>query len=612
MLSTHFWGVFFLFLFSSFYKHARYANAYDHASPSDDLDDFQPFSTASVEFQSGRTQYDKLVRDMLVVWDGVVGVAVGLWVALRISHVRALRALRFEVDVAARAEGLDTWRDTRQSAWSARRALLEAQREAFNEVAKPLEPYVFVFVVFAAPAFVMSTSFCQKHSGASATYVSNNGYVSAAADYSYGTCDVWCELVLAFRSLGAVAVYLVSRERRAEIVDVGATWRKLRARVIGCIRCKPPPPPYALLGPDDGDWHEMQAIAQQTRGDRDNSDITAVAADAASLWRISEGDITMVRLLGEGAFGAVWEATLLPDGLRVAVKVLFAGTMDQDGDMIDVNADDEFRKECAALQRIDNPHLLKFFGFGTTANGNGFIVTELVSGGSLEDLLHNPQRDLPWRTRITIGLQVALGMEHLHQRHMLHRDLKSANVLLDEHLKAKVCDFGLSRVARPARRQVVHSSFTGVTRLLPRADGIELQFLLGAMAQLPTSATVADARDKMTKAAGTLLWMAPEVFRGDQDYTSAVDVYSFGMVMWELATRKTPWIDDLPSDPAAFFEELNRCLQTGRRPSIPVAVLTEHDAFVALMQRCWAGDPVNRPTFAEAVACLAACLRLVE
>ena len=103
-------------------------------------------------------------------------------------------------------------------------------------------------------------------------------------------------------------------------------------------------------------------------------------------------------------------------------------------------------------------------------------MTELMSGGSLEDVLHNKDRDLPWRTRVAIALQVALGMNHLHERHMLHRDLKSANVLLDEeHLKAKVCDFGLARVVRPARRHdIVRSPFTGVTRRLPSVDSVTM------------------------------------------------------------------------------------------------------------------------------------------
>ena len=114
----------------------------------------------------------------------------------------------------------------------------------------------------------------------------------------------------------------------------------------------------------------------------------------------------------------------------------------------------------------------------------------------------------------------------------------------------------------------------------------------------------------MTKAAGTLLWMAPEVFRGDRTYTGAIDVYSFGILLWEVATRETPWADELHSvqSDLAFFEGLNHALQSGHRPTIPDTVVEQHGSFVSVMQRCWAGDPVDRPSFSEAAHDLAAIL----
>jgi hypothetical protein len=117
-----------------------YANAFNHASADDDLDDVMPSAAASATFQSTRDAYDNLVRGLLVAWDTVVCVAVGLWIALRAVHMQALRALRAETAAAARAEANDVWVDTRRSTWKARRGLLEARRGAFNDVAKPLEP----------------------------------------------------------------------------------------------------------------------------------------------------------------------------------------------------------------------------------------------------------------------------------------------------------------------------------------------------------------------------------------------------------------------------------------------------------------------------------------
>lgn len=106
----------------------------------------------------------------------------------------------------------------------------------------------------------------------------------------------------------------------------------------------------------------------------------------------------------------------------VAVKVLKAGRLDEDGDPIDMGAEEEFAQECAMLQRVSNhPFLLKFYGFGVNTDGTGFIVTELLEKGSLRGLLADTSCELPWRTRVTIAHQLAQGMEHLHSVPIVHR-----------------------------------------------------------------------------------------------------------------------------------------------------------------------------------------------
>ena len=245
----------------------------------------------------------------------------------------------------------------------------------------------------------------------------------------------------------------------------------------------------------------------------------------------------------------------------------------------------------------------------TDAYGSRYIVTELVSGGSLEQVLHDPGRNLPWVARVKIGLQVSLGMDHLHNRQMLHRDLKSANVLLDENLNAKVCDFGLSRVVKPARAHVVFSPFTGTVRLLPCAGDVAINNGQSPLSMTHVGVSIVDASGTMTMMAGTMRWMAPEVFRGDQNYTKAVDLYSFGIVLWELATRETPWSELANGHrEVSLFANLNRALKLGQRPTIPMSVLDHRGAFVAVMKRCWAGDPADRPSFSETSRDLAAIL----
>jgi hypothetical protein len=152
----------------------------------DDIDDDVPSMAASLAFQNARDAYDNLVRDMLVVWDGVVGVAVGLWILLRSLHEKALNRLHTEVQFAETAEQNDEWRLTRWRAWDEHIRLLRARREVFNEVAKPLEPYIFVFALFAAPAFVMSTSFCQDRSGAITVGTDGGNYAGdGTTNYTY-------------------------------------------------------------------------------------------------------------------------------------------------------------------------------------------------------------------------------------------------------------------------------------------------------------------------------------------------------------------------------------------------------------------------------------------
>jgi hypothetical protein len=232
------------------------------------------------------------------------------------------------------AESLDVWADTRRSTWRARRRVLAARLDAFADVAKPLEPYIAVFVLFAAPAFVMSTTFCQNHSQASVTgRMETASNRAGSADVTYGTCDVWCEFVLAFRSLGTVAVYLVPRRHRAEIIEVCASWPKLPklcARALcRCFLVDPPPRAPFEHDQDSHEYHELLLLAPQ-QSDRATGAVRApvdTVEDTSSL-QISHRDLTKVRPLGQGMYGEVWEARLSQrqrssEPRAVAVKYLY-------------------------------------------------------------------------------------------------------------------------------------------------------------------------------------------------------------------------------------------------------------------------------------------------
>lgn len=98
---------------------------------------------------------------------------------------------------------------------------------------------------------------------------------------------------------------------------------------------------------------------------------------------------------------------------------------------------------------------------------------------------------------------------------------------------------------------------------------------------------------------------APELFSGVSKYGPEVDVYSFGIILWELATRELPWHEIPATEYIVFYAELSRALESGRRPMIPAALFVAHPDYVAVMQECWSTEPLERPPFDDIVDTLA-------
>lgn len=144
---------------------------------------------------------------------------------------------------------------------------------------------------------------------------------------------------------------------------------------------------------------------------------------------------------------------------------------------------------------------------------------------------------------LKIATEVCRGMDYLHKRRIVHRDLKAANLLLDDVGTVKIADFGVSRVLDP--------------------HGV------------------------MTAETGTYRWMAPEVIE-HSPYRESADVYSFGIVLWELVTGQVPYSAMTPLQAAVGV------VQKGLRPEIPP---TCPPAIADLMRACWTRNPQDRPTF---------------
>lgn len=131
---------------------------------------------------------------------------------------------------------------------------------------------------------------------------------------------------------------------------------------------------------------------------------------------------------------------------------------------IDSDVEADFKAECSTLQSIRHPNLLIFYGAGITEYGAAFIVTEWMEIGSLRRVLSDSQRSLDFDRRAVIAVQIAKGVQHLHKLKIVHRDLKSDNVLLDANMTAKIADFGTSKLltgSKPLRmRRESHESLT--------------------------------------------------------------------------------------------------------------------------------------------------------
>ena len=292
-------------------------------------------------------------------------------------------------------------------------------------------------------------------------------------------------------------------------------------------------------------------------------------------WRIAEADITLGKEIAAGGFGIVYAGSYA--GLRVAVKVL-KSSLDEE---LSPDVSRDFARECETLMAIRHPSLLVFYGAGITVESKPFMVTEFMARGSLKTVLADRRQELTWPVRRRIALQIAKAVEYLHVAGIVHRDLKSDNCLVNNSLDVKVCDFGTSKLLTAGRSRLQATAFD-------RSDGPASEALTATM----------------TKGVGTILWMAPELFIGGTKYGPEVDVYSFGMILWELATRQIPWDHITEPEFIRFYGMLSAALKSEQRPTIPADLAESQPGFVALMQRCWTTAPRSRPVFADVVLAL--------
>ncbi|EPS66052.1 hypothetical protein M569_08722 [Genlisea aurea] len=261
-------------------------------------------------------------------------------------------------------------------------------------------------------------------------------------------------------------------------------------------------------------------------------------------WRIDLRKLNMGPAFAQGAFGKLYRGTY--NGEDVAIKLLERPGNDPERAQL---MEQQFQQEVMMLARLKHPNIVRFIG-AAQKSVVWCIVTEYAKGGSVRQFLTKRQnRWVPLKLAVKQALDVARGMEYVHRLNLIHRDLKSDNLLISADKSIKIADFGVAR--------------------------IEVQ------------------TEGMTPETGTYRWMAPEMIQ-HRPYTQKVDVYSFGIVLWELITGMLPF-NNMSAVQAAF------AVVKGIRPTIP------HDCLPSLshiMISCWDGNPDVRPSFSEVVRML--------
>lgn len=254
--------------------------------------------------------------------------------------------------------------------------------------------------------------------------------------------------------------------------------------------------------------------------------------------------------LGEGAFGVVYRATY-DSGYPLVVKEVMAG----------LESEESLKKEIEILKSCRHANIVQYFG--SCLRGDKFwILMEYCAGGSLRDTIETRQATLSESQMACAAFSVIKGLIYLHSRSIIHRDIKAANILLNDHAEVKLADFGVSeQLSRKKGR-----------------DNVEI--------------------------IGTPLWMAPEVARAQQrggfdnnsvEFHRKADVWALGITMIELADGLPPFVE------MSLWAALQKIAQLTTSPTLanPASRSAQLNDFIAA---CLVVDPDRRPFVHELLA----------
>lgn len=295
---------------------------------------------------------------------------------------------------------------------------------------------------------------------------------------------------------------------------------------------------------------------------------------------IDPQQIFLQKIIGEGTFGRVWSARWR--SASVAVKeFVFAQAAVAGKSAMQQEIVEEIIGEAGMMAILRHPNVLQLFGCSLTAQAI-WIVSELCSLGSLRQVLDDSDTPLPLETRVSLALQVAEGMTYLHNQEppIIHRDLKSHNIFVHEtytdmeETGSTVSDRDLRG---PYRRMFQPEKMNTHSTLVAKIGDWG-----SARATLSGSRT-------MTHGVGTACWLAPEVIKHARS-SKYSDVYGYGIVLWELATREEVY------QGLETTQIIAKVANESLRPPVP-----QDCPWKDVMVQCWEERPQDRPEFIDIV-----------
>eukprot|EP01102_Stenamoeba_stenopodia_P008171 TRINITY_DN2329_c0_g1_i1.p1 TRINITY_DN2329_c0_g1~~TRINITY_DN2329_c0_g1_i1.p1 ORF type:complete len:1416 (-),score=301.38 TRINITY_DN2329_c0_g1_i1:218-4465(-) len=259
-------------------------------------------------------------------------------------------------------------------------------------------------------------------------------------------------------------------------------------------------------------------------------------------WEVSADEIEFGKMIGRGAYGEVYEGKFR--GKRVAIKKLL-GTIRQE------DVFKSFVKEIEFLAKFKNPHVLEFHA-ACLEHPNLCVVTDFMDRGTVNDVV--TKENVEWKRIVNMAIDAAKGLQYMHENKILHKDIKSFNFLVANDYRVVIADFGCSEEIDP--------------------------------------------NDNKAGLLGTFNWMPPEAFDPGV-YDTKSDIFSYGMVLWEMLTAQIPY--------GTVNNQLMvlQLIDSAERPHIPAAA---PETFANLIRACWDASPEKRPDWNEIITTLESLL----